>query len=117
MKFQELRFLYSSIIAKYLGSIEKEDILKFFLELNLLILINYASSDYSESLIFVIFLKIQTLAIDFPKNSKQKIRNSTVESARIEKFSTTLLCLFESAQREKKIDINRKYMIIKKDMG
>lgn len=70
-KFRELLRSYSDIIDEYLGTVEERDIMKIFLEANLLILPYNTPGGHSGVLEQAIFFQVPTIAIDFPEYREQ----------------------------------------------
>ena len=83
-KFHELLNLYSDIIDEYLGPVKEKEIIKIFLEANLLILPYNTPGGHSGVLEQAIFFEVPTVAIDFPEYREQALGMSFVSLANSE---------------------------------
>jgi glycosyltransferase involved in cell wall biosynthesis len=110
-KFNELLLFYSDIIDEYLGPVTEKDIMKIFLNADLLLLPYNTPGGLSGVLEHAIFFEIPTIAIDFPEYREQALGSSNVQLVNIGSFSSILANYLEFAEDVRKINIRDKIMI------
>ncbi len=110
-KFNELLLFYSDIIDEYLGPVTEKDIMKIFLNADLLLLPYNTPGGLSGVLEHAIFFEIPTIAIDFPEYREQALGSSNVKLVNIGSFSSILANYLEFAEDVRKINIRDKIMI------
>ena len=104
MKFQELLCSNSDIIDKYLGPASQNDIMKVFLNADLLLLPYNAPGGHSAVLEQAIFFEIPTIAIDFPEFREQ---TKGVDFVKLIKSEDDLLLTIDGILHNKTIRKNR----------
>jgi glycosyltransferase involved in cell wall biosynthesis len=90
-KFLELLHSYSDIIDKYLGPVPEKDIMKIFLNANLLLLPYNTPGGHSGVLEQAIFFEIPTIAIDFPEYREQAMGTENVIFKSVGELNSNLL--------------------------
>lgn len=107
-KFNDLVNSYSDIIDEYLGTVTEKDIMKIFINANLLILPYNAPGGLSGVLEQAIFYDLPTIAIDFPEFEEQAIGTSCVKLVNSDNFFSTLANYLQFVADERKINIRDK---------
>jgi glycosyltransferase involved in cell wall biosynthesis len=110
-KFQELLHAYSDIVDDYLGPVSEKDIMKIFLQANILLLPYNTPGGHSGVLEQAIFFEIPTIAIDFPEYREQVSDSSNVKLVNTESFSSVLATYLKSIGNRQKINIIEKIII------
>ena len=110
-KFKELLHSYSDIVDDYLGPVAEKDIMKIFLNANLLLLPYNTSGGHSGVLEQAIFFEVPTIAIDFPEYREQAFDSAKVKLINTESFSSVLATYLKSLENRQKINIRDKIII------
>lgn len=107
-KFNDLVNSYSDIIDEYLGPVAERDIMKIFINANLLILPYNAPGGLSGVLEQAIFYDLPTIAIDFPEFEEQAIGTSCVKLVNSDNFVSALANYLQLVANERTINIRDK---------
>lgn len=110
-KFNELLYLYSDIVDEYLGPIAERDIMKIFLNANLLLLPYNTPGGHSGVLEQAIFFEVPTIAIDFPEYREQVSDSANVKLVNTESFSSVLATYLKSLEDRQNINIRDKIIM------
>ncbi|MFG1519483.1 MAG: glycosyltransferase [Thermoplasmataceae archaeon] len=109
--FNELLHSYSDIVDEYLGPVAERDIMKIFLNANLLLLPYNTPGGHSGVLEQAIFFEVPTISIDFPEYREQTSEVSNVKLANTDNFSSVLATYLKSLENRQKINIRDKIII------
>jgi glycosyltransferase involved in cell wall biosynthesis len=107
----ELLHSYSDIVDEYLGPVAERDIMKIFLNANLLLLPYNTPGGHSGVLEQAIFFEVPTISIDFPEYREQTSEVSNVKLANTDNFSSVLATYLKSLENRQKINIRDKIII------
>jgi glycosyltransferase involved in cell wall biosynthesis len=107
-KFQELLHSYSDIVDEYLGPVSEKDIMKIFLQANLLLLPYNTPGGHSGVLEQAIFFEVPTIAIDFPEYEEQTEGISFVKLITSREDLEEYISVFLKKTRNRKSEINIK---------
>ena len=107
-KFHGLLNTYSDIIDQYLGPAKEKEIMKIFLETNLLVLPYNTPGGHSGVLEQAIFFDLPTIAIDFPEYREQAIGIFSVKFVTRDNFFHGLVNFLEFLEEREKISFRGK---------
>ena len=110
-KFQELLHSYSDIVDEYLGPVSEKDIMKIFLQANLLLLPYNTPGGHSGVLEQAIFFETPTVAVDFPEYGEQASNVSNVKFVNTESFYSVIESYLKSVEEREKINIRDKIIM------
>jgi glycosyltransferase involved in cell wall biosynthesis len=107
-EFQELLHSYSDIIDEYLGPVNEKDIMKIFLNANLLLLPYNTPGGHSGVLEQAIFFEVPTIAIDFPEYREQAIGIEKVILTEVGSFSSDFLRKYLKIDNKRELKVKVK---------
>lgn len=114
--FNELLHSYSDIVDEYLGPVAERDIMKIFLNANLLLLSYNTPGGHSGVLEQAIFFEVPTVAIEFPEYREQAKDITKVKLVSPENFSCTIKEMLKIKGQMEKLEIGTKIHELMRDI-
>ena len=114
--FQELLRSYSDIIDEYLGFVTEKEIMKIFLNANLLILPYNTSGGHSGVLEQAIFFEVPTIAMDFPEYREQAMEIESVVLISSNALNSELIIKYLQTNSVREINVMGKILESQRNM-